>query len=96
MSVPEPCPCENNPPATALGRVGDDEWLVRFVSNRSHVARDDEGNYFIVSAGVPKDDLRQHNGRSFSTVRETHIDKGEMITRAAAVTKTEEWKADPV
>jgi hypothetical protein len=96
MSVPEPCPCEDNPPATAPGRVGDDEWLVRFVSDRSHVGRDDEGNYFIVPAGVPKDDLRQHNGRSFSTVRETHIDKGEMITRAAAVTKTEEWKADPV
>jgi hypothetical protein len=96
MSVPEPCPCEDTPPASAPGRVGDDECLVRFISDRHHVGRDDEGNYFIVSAGVPKDDLRQYNDWSFSTVRESHIDKGEMIIRAVAVTKTQEWKADPV
>ena len=98
MSVPEPCPCEDDPPATAPGpcrgrRVA---GSICFRSGATWAETTKE-NYFIVPAGVPKDDLRQHNGSVFlGTVRETHIDKGEMITRAAAATKTKEWKADPV
>lgn len=96
MSEPEPCPCEDKTPPASPGPVADQEILVRFVENRTHVATDGSGMVYLVPTAIRKEDLRGKNGRSFSLAREAHSEGSELIRRAAARTAEVEWKRNPV
>jgi hypothetical protein len=80
-------------PENSPGRVDDAEVLVRFVEQKAHVLRYDDGSSCLLPTAVSEDDLR---GRGFSVFREAHINADEMHSRASDRTKAVEWKNDPV
>ena len=95
-SEPEPCPCEEDTPATSPGPVKDGETVVRFVQIKEHVDGDASGRVFLRPTAVSKQDLSGRGDHSFSLVREAHIEENDFDKRAIAKTISDEWKSDPV
>src|ERR1700689_5368777 len=73
-SESEPCPCEEDTPATSPGPVKDGETVVRFVQIKEHVGGDASGRVFLRPTAVSKQDLSGRGDHSFSLVREAHIE----------------------
>src|SRR5260370_26504001 len=96
MAEVDLCPWENVVPLGSPGVVHGEEVLVRFVELREHVKYDDDGARSLAPAAVRQDDLVGRNNRSFSLVREGHIDPAHLRARAASRTSVSEWKTDPV
>ena len=98
MASNQACPCEEEAPAPAPGPIGDREEIVRVVRFDTDVVGDSVAGLKLLERHWSVSDLK---GGTVRQRRDASVYRGctpphELKLRAAAITKVDAWKSDPL
>jgi hypothetical protein len=96
MGECEACSLECICPKNSPGPVLNDEMIVRLGVRPEHVRIDSQGRFYLAPTAVSKSDLHGKNDRSYSLLRDAHLNKEDLVIRAEAKNTFPDWHNNPV